>query len=82
MQQSSFRFFYFAPSILTRLGVFEVVNIMKLNLVRAIEMQMFGEKYFLGTAEGAENAELERREKIGVGQKWLGWYNIYLCLPT
>jgi hypothetical protein len=55
---------------------------MKLNLVRAIEMQMFGEKYFLGTAEGAENAELERREKIGVGQKWLGWYNIYLCLPT
>ena len=71
-----------APSILARLDDFEVVNIMKLNLVLASEMQMFGEKDFFLTAEGAENAELERREKIGVGQKWLGWYNIYLCLPT
>jgi hypothetical protein len=46
LQQSSFRFFYFAPSILTRLGDFELVNIMKLNLVLASEMQMFGEKDF------------------------------------
>jgi hypothetical protein len=29
------------------LGDFEVVNIMKLNLVVAREMQMFGEKDFL-----------------------------------
>ena len=55
---------------------------MKLNLVLASEMQMFGEKDFFLTAEGAENPELEKREKIGVREKWFGWYNIYLCLPT
>ncbi|MEG4109802.1 hypothetical protein QUA04_27550 [Microcoleus sp. S13_C5] len=55
---------------------------MKLNLVRASEMQMFGEKDFLSTAEGAENAELERREKIRVGQNWLWWSNIYLRLAS